>query len=98
MYHLVLEKEKYIPSIGSTSYPVIFSFTIPFITIEIVQKITSPLLKQDYIKLEEELLMFETNYWLIAVWTIYTVTTSMLLFRFLKHSELSKGKKNESVC
>jgi hypothetical protein len=42
-------KEKYISSIGSTSYPV-FSFTIPFITIEIVQKITAPL--KDYIKLE----------------------------------------------
>jgi hypothetical protein len=34
MYHLVLEREKYIPSIGSTSYPVILSFTIPFITID----------------------------------------------------------------
>jgi hypothetical protein len=49
-------------------YPVIISFTIPFITIEENHR---PLLKQDYIKLEEgtiNVLQSETN-WLIAVWT-----------------------------
>jgi hypothetical protein len=79
----------------------LFSFTIPFITIEIVQKITAPLLKQDYIKLEEgtiNVLQSETNYWLIAVWTIYTVTTSMLLFRFLETFEIKLKGKIKSCC
>lgn len=103
MYHLVLEKEK-IHHFNRfyLLFCLLFSFTIPFITIEIVQKITAPLLKQDYIKLEEGtigVLQSETNYWLIAIWTIYTVTTSMLLFRFLRNiRKLSlKAKSNPVV-
>jgi hypothetical protein len=103
MYHLVLEKEK-IHHFNRfyLLFCLLFSFTIPFITIEIVQKITAPLLKQDYIKLEEGtigILQSETNYWLIAIWTIYTVTTSMLLFRFLRNiRKLSlKAKSNPVV-
>jgi beta-lactamase regulating signal transducer with metallopeptidase domain len=66
----------------------LFSFTIPFITIEVIQEVAAPLLKQNGIKIEAgtmAVVQAKTNYGLVAIWTIYTVTTSILLFRFFSN-------------
>jgi hypothetical protein len=80
----------------------LFSFTIPFITIEVIQEIAAPLLKQNGIKIEAGTMTVveaKTNYGLVAIWTIYSVTTSILLFSFFSniHKLNLKSKSNPVV-
>ena len=89
MYHLVLEKEK-IHQFNRfyLLFCLLFSFTIPFITIEVIQEITNPMLAQNSSRNAEEtidVLKEETNYWLIAIWTMYLIMTSIFLFRFVRN-------------
>jgi beta-lactamase regulating signal transducer with metallopeptidase domain len=89
VYHLVLEKEK-IHKFNRfyLLFCLLFSFTIPFITIEVIQEITNPMLAQNSSRNAEEtidVLKEETNYWLIAIWTMYLIMTSIFLFRFVRN-------------
>ncbi|UFH36501.1 M56 family metallopeptidase [Flavobacterium acetivorans] len=87
VYHLALEKEKmhhfnrlYL------LFSILFSFSIPFITIEVIQEVSSPEASQNIITMEGSstaVLEDSTNYWLIAVWSLYTLLTLVLLLRFI---------------
>jgi len=102
MYHLVLEKEK-IHQFNRfyLLFCLLFSFTIPFITFEVIQEITNPLIPQNTIKIEEETIAVvqeTTNYWLISIWSIYTAVTSILLFRFVRNiTKLNTKAKSNTV-
>ncbi|MEZ7500198.1 M56 family metallopeptidase [Flavobacterium sp. Arc3] len=102
-YHLVLEKEK-IHQFNRfyLLFCLLFSFTIPFITFEVIQEITNPLIAQNTVKLEGETIAAvqdSTNYWLISIWSIYTAVTSILLYRFIRNIiKLNvKAKSSEAI-
>jgi len=89
VYHWVLEKEK-IHKFNRfyLLFCLLFSFTIPFITIEVIQEITNPILAKNSSENAEgtiAVLKEETNYWLIAIWTMYIIMTSILLIRFARN-------------
>jgi len=89
-YYLFLEKEKMHQfNRFYLLFGLLFSFTIPFITIEIIQKVythqeTTTL---SVIPMEEitsiPIIENPTNYWLIAAWSLYGVITLALLLQFV---------------
>jgi len=89
VYHLALENEKmHHFNRFYLLFAIIFSFTIPFITIEVIQEITTPFTSKNAITTEGATMTVvedSTNYWIIAMWSIYGVITSVLLFRFLRN-------------
>jgi beta-lactamase regulating signal transducer with metallopeptidase domain len=89
VYHLVLEKEKMHQfNRFYLLFSLLFSFTIPFITIEVIQEITNPIGVQNDLNMEGEAIAVvkdATDYWLISIWSIYTAATSILLFRFVRN-------------
>lgn len=89
VYHLALENEKmHHFNRFYLLFAIIFSFTIPFITIEVIQEITTPVTSKNAITMEGATMTSvedSTNYWIIAIWSIYGVITSVLLFRFIRN-------------
>lgn len=90
VYHLVLEKEKM--NIFNRFYllfSIVFSFAIPFITIEVITKTIAPIqqtytyVAQENIKVPE---IKETiDYTPIVLWSLYALVTSILLFRYFRN-------------
>ncbi|SHL72984.1 Signal transducer regulating beta-lactamase production, contains metallopeptidase domain [Flavobacterium flevense] len=68
-------------------FSLLFSFAIPFITIEIIQQIPQQETMPTIIPMTEETSMpvieDTTNYWLISAWSLYSVITLSLLLRFV---------------
>jgi hypothetical protein len=102
VYHLLLEKEK-IHQFNRfyLLFSLVFSFTIPFITIEVMQEV-SPLTGNTSIKPgEASTLMIEDsmNYWIISLWCLYSVITSILIIRFVRNIQklTSRVKSNPIV-
>ncbi len=101
VYHLVLEKEKmHVFNRFYLLFSLIFSFVIPFITIEIIEKITKPILQNSTIQVNQESIAFveETNYLPIILWSIYGIITSLLSIRFIRNllkiiSKINSNKK-----
>jgi hypothetical protein len=85
-YHLVLEKEKtHQFNRFYLLFCIVFSFSIPFITIEIIQESLKPLIGESSIKLEETtttIIQESVSYWLISLWCLYAIVTSVLIIRF----------------
>nr|WP_315151749.1 M56 family metallopeptidase [uncultured Flavobacterium sp.] len=95
-YHLVLEKEKmhqfnrfYLLS------SIVFSFIIPFITIEVIDQSADALVQTNTVMTGEATMaiMPETvNYTAIIIWSIYSLVTLLLLFRFMRNILKIKSK------
>jgi hypothetical protein len=86
-YHLLLEKEK-IHQFNRfyLLFSLVFSLSIPFITIEVIQESISPLIGKAAIKPGEPTMIIiedSMNYWLISLWGIYAIVSSILIIRFI---------------
>jgi hypothetical protein len=88
-YHLVLEKEKMHQfNRFYLLFCIVFSFSIPFITIEIIQESLKPLIGESSIKAGETtttIIEESVNYWFITLWYLYAIVTSVLLIRYLRN-------------
>ncbi|UQD55862.1 M56 family metallopeptidase [Flavobacterium sp. K5-23] len=86
VYHVVLEKEKMHQfNRFYLLFCIVFSFSIPFITIEIIQESLNPLLGNTTILPGEAtttIIEESTDYWLITLWSLYSIVTLALTIRF----------------
>ena len=89
VYHLLLENEKmHHFNRFYLLFAIVFSFIVPFITIEVIQEITTPIRTQSNIKIEGETIAIiddSVNYWLYSMYTLYGIITSILLIRFARN-------------
>lgn len=103
VYHLALEKEKmHHFNRFYLLFSLLFSFSIPFITIEVIQEVSSPEASQNIISMEGSnvtVLENSINYWLIAAWSLYGLLTLVLLLRFVLNiiKLSSKAKSNPAI-
>jgi hypothetical protein len=60
---------------------------IPFITIEVIQEITQPTVNPGNIQIQQgsAVIMEETNYLVIGLWSLYAVVTLILAVRFISN-------------
>ncbi len=89
VYFLLLEKEK-IHQFNRfyLLFSLVFSLVVPFITIEIIEKIrTTPILQNNTIQFSQEsvVIVQETNYLPLVLWSIYGSITFLLFFRFVRN-------------
>lgn len=105
LYHLFLEKEKmHTFNRFYLLFSLLFSFALPFITIEIaVESISRPLLLPNPIQTNSEIITItkqeDVNYIPTLLWGLYTAVTIFFIVRFGKniHALLSKVRKNRTV-
>ena len=86
IYHLLLEREKMHKfNRFYLLFGIVFSLTIPFITIEIIEEITSPIIQNNSIQIDQgsAVLVEETDYFPIILWSIYGLITFFLSIRFM---------------
>ena len=100
VYHLLLENEKmHHFNRFYLLFAIVFSFIVPFITIEVIQEITTPIRTQSNIEIEGETIAIiddSVNYWLYSMYTLYGIITSILLIRFGRNI-LKLHKKAKSI-
>ncbi|MBF4470629.1 M56 family metallopeptidase [Flavobacterium sp. HJJ] len=88
-YHLVLEKEKMNQfNRFYLLFGIVFSFIVPFVTIEVIDKSADTLMQTNAVMTGEAaiVIMPETvNYTAIIIWSIYSLVTLLLLFRFMRN-------------
>jgi beta-lactamase regulating signal transducer with metallopeptidase domain len=88
-YHLILEKEKmHRFNRFYLLFSIIFSFAIPFITIEVINESADALVQNNTVITETatmEIVQETTNYTAIIAWSIYSLVTLLLLFRFMRN-------------
>ncbi|MBA9073704.1 beta-lactamase regulating signal transducer with metallopeptidase domain [Flavobacterium gossypii] len=105
LYHLFLEKEKmHTFNRFYLLFSLLFSFALPFITIEIaVESISKPLLLPNPILTKNETVAIikqeDVNYIPILLWSLYAAVTIFFIVRFGKniYALLSKVRKNRTV-
>ncbi len=88
VYFLLLEKEKMHQfNRFYLLFSLVFSFTIPFITIEVIEEITTPIIQNSTFQINQgrAVLVEETNYFPILLWSIYGLITFLLSIRFIKN-------------
>nr|WP_314839201.1 M56 family metallopeptidase [uncultured Flavobacterium sp.] len=88
VYHLLLEKEKmHHFNRFYLLFALVFSMVIPFITIEVVQEIAQPAVTAGNIQIlpTTAVVVEETNYFAIALWSLYGIVTFVLGFRFMRN-------------
>jgi hypothetical protein len=82
-------------------FGLVFSLVIPFITIEIIEEITRPIIQNSAIQINQGsvILVEETNYLPIILWSIYGLVTTLFIIRFLSNllKIISKINSNKSV-
>lgn len=103
VYHLLLEKEK-IHQFNRfyLLFSLVFSFSIPFITIEVIRESVSPFMGKTSIKPGEATMAIiedSINYWIVLLWGIYTMVTSALVIRFVRNIRklTSRIKSNPAI-
>jgi hypothetical protein len=103
VYHILLEKEK-IHQFNRfyLLFSLVFSLSIPFITIEVIQDSLSPLMGKGTIKPGEAAMTIiedSRDYWLVALWALYGIVTSVLIIRFAKNIRklTSRIKSNPAI-
>jgi len=92
-YHLVLEKEKMHQfNRFYLLFGIVFSFVLPFITIEIIAETIAPIQQPDLFVIQENLKAMEItetketiDYTPIILWSLYGLVTSLLLFRYVRN-------------
>lgn len=99
VYHLVLEKEKMHQfNRFYLLFSLFFSFTVPFITIELVTEVAQNTVSQNTIPtLENSTSVVEksTDYSIPLLWFFYGLTTLLLLIRFIRNiSKLNTKAKS----
>ena len=102
LYHLILEKEKMHQfNRFYLLFGLAFSLVVPFITIEIIEEITRPIIQNSPIQINQGsiVLVEETNYLPIILWSIYGLVTTLFSIRFLSNllKIISKINSNKSV-
>ncbi len=88
IYHLLLEREKmHVFNRVYLLFSLIFSLVIPFITIEVIEKMTKPFIQNNAIQINQGSIAFveETNYLPILLWSIYGLITFLLSIRFIRN-------------
>lgn len=88
IYHLLLEKEKmHVFNRFYLLFSLIFSLVIPFITIEVIEEITKPIVQNNTFQIPQGsgVLVEETNYFPILLWSIYGLITFLLSIRFIRN-------------
>ena len=102
VYYLFLEKEKiHVFNRFYLLFSLVFSMVLPFITIEVIQKIPQPAVNPGNIQILQgsAVLLEETNYLAIGLWSLYAVVTLVLAIRFLSNINTisTKMKSNTSI-
>ncbi|MBA4318573.1 MAG: regulatory sensor-transducer, BlaR1/MecR1 family protein [Flavobacterium sp.] len=82
-------------------FGLVFSLVIPFVTIEIIEEITKPIIQNSTIQINQGSIVFveETNYLPIILWSIYGLVTTLFIIRFLSNllKIISKINSNKRV-
>ena len=102
VYYLFLEKEKmHVFNRFYLLFSLVFSMVIPFITIEVIQEIAQPIINPGNIQISQgsALLLEETNYLAIGLWSLYAAVTLVLAVRFISNiiKISSKMKSNTTI-
>ena len=103
VYHLLLEKEKmHVFNRFYLLFTLVFSFAIPFITIEVIEEITTPIMQNTPIEtIQGSGVAFveETNYLPIIIWSLYALITFLFFIRFMRNiiKITAKTKSNISI-
>ncbi|RTY70651.1 energy transducer TonB [Flavobacterium sp. LB2P53] len=102
VYYLFLEKEKiHIFNRFYLLFSLVFSMVIPFITIEVIQEIAQPAVNPGNIQILQgnAVVLKETNYLAIGLWSLYAVVTLVLAIRFISNiiKISSKMKSNSPI-
>ena len=100
VYYLFLEKEKiHIFNRFYLLFSLVFSMVIPFITIEVIQEIAQPAVNPGNIQILQgnTVILEETNYMAIGLWSLYAVVTLVLAIRFFSNIiKISKKMKSNT--
>ena len=102
VYYLFLEKEK-IHAFNRfyLLFSLVFSIVLPFITIEVIQEIAHPTVNPGNIQILQGsgVILEETNYLAIGLWTLYAVVTFALTIRFFSNINTisTKMKSNTAI-
>ena len=102
VYYLFLEKEKiHVFNRFYLLFSLVFSMALPFITIEVIQEIAQPTVNPGNIQILQGsgVILEETNYLAIGLWSLYTVVTLVLAIRFFGNiiKISSKMRSNEPI-
>jgi beta-lactamase regulating signal transducer with metallopeptidase domain len=99
-YHLFLEREK-IHKFNRfyLLFSLIFSLTIPFITIEIIQEIPKSNIEIDSIEAGTFIVKEATNYLPTLLWSLYVLVTFLFTVKFIRNiiKFISKIKSNTTI-
>ena len=100
VYYLFLEKEKmHVFNRFYLLFSLVFSMVIPSITIEVIQKIAQPVINPGNIQILQgsAVIIEETNYLTIGLWSLYAVVTLILAIRFISNiNKISSKMKSNS--
>ncbi|MDI6049394.1 M56 family metallopeptidase [Flavobacterium sp. XS2P24] len=102
VYYLFLEKEKiHVFNRFYLLFSLVFSMILPFITIEVIQEITQPTVNPGNIQILQgnAVILEETNYLAIGLWSLYGLVTLILAIRFISNINKisSKMKSNTPI-
>ncbi|MDI6033110.1 M56 family metallopeptidase [Flavobacterium sp. LB2P84] len=102
VYYLFLEKEKiHLFNRFYLLFSLVFSMVIPFITIEVIQEIAQPTVNPANIQILQgsAVIVEETNYLAIGLWSLYGLVTLILAIRFISNINKisSKMKSNTPI-
>lgn len=102
VYYLFLEKEKiHVFNRFYLLFSLVFSMVIPFITIEVIQEIAQPTVNPGNIQILQgsTVILEETNYLAIVLWSLYALVTLVLAIRFFSNiiKISSKMKSNTPI-
>ncbi|RTY89451.1 regulatory sensor-transducer, BlaR1/MecR1 family protein [Flavobacterium sp. RSP46] len=102
VYYLFLEKEKtHVFNRFYLLFSLVFSMVIPFITIEVIQEIAQSAVNPGNIQILQgsAVVLEETNYLAIGLWSLYAVVTLVLAIRFISNINTisSKMKSNTPI-
>jgi beta-lactamase regulating signal transducer with metallopeptidase domain len=103
VYYLFLEKEKiHVFNRFYLLFSLTFSMILPFITIEVIQEIAEPTVNPGNIQILQgsAVMIEETNYLAIGLWSLYAVVTLFLAIRFISNiiKISSKMKSNTPIA
>ncbi|MFV8370799.1 M56 family metallopeptidase [Flavobacterium sp. LB2P74] len=102
VYYLFLEKEKiHVFNRFYLLFSLVFSMILPFITIEVIQEIAQPTVNPANIQILQgsTVILEETNYLAIGLWSLYGLVTLVLATRFISNINKisSKMKSNTPI-
>ena len=102
VYYLFLEKEKiHVFNRFYLLFSLAFSMILPFITIEVIQEIAQPTVNAANIQIAQgsTVVLEETNYLAIGLWSLYAIITLILAIRFISNINKisSKMKSNTPI-